>query len=825
MNEGQQRWERVQVLCAALDGVPSSDHEAFLEAREPDSGVREEAMALFAASQAEQEASRRLRSEMADVVTLPPTIGNVEITGLLGAGGSGVVYRGVRRVNGVSQPVAVKRLHAHRLGPEHQARFEREQRLLAAVTHPGIVRWLDGGFADGSSYLTMELVEGEPITAYCDRRQLGIGDRLKLMADVSEAVQSAHQHLIVHLDLKPSNILVTDGGQVKLLDFGTAKLMDDTGALTATEQLTPLYASPERLRGGEVSIACDVYSLGLVLFELLAGAWPFAGRESIVAVAERASGDAAFRDPATAVTTEAARARGMSAERLRSLLRGDLAAICAKALAHVPAERYRTVEQLAIDIAAYREGRPVKARRQSHALRASRFVRRHWLATSAAATVLTVLLASVAFSIHERDLARVEAARARAANGFLTGLISSVQWTASGHQATVEEFNYQALAKLNRQVAAGAIHPEMEAPVRLALAHSFTSNADAGSAGEQVRRLFELAELTESPRTRVLALSAQSELWFVQGKLKDAAPPAREAYEIARRLFSDDADLVLSTTAALAARQVAAAGPIPEGLALHRDAVRLARAVRPVDEGGLVTVLSRACAALVEVEPAEGRALCQEAIALSARLPLHGGLHAAYSALGQEAANRGDWAAAVTHRRQALTVVTATAAHSNLVPLASSLLAWAEWMSGLDKPGAEQRAAASARTVSESTPNSAWNYVPYLIHALILNRTGDGPAAEHWIRRAIAVAGYDLDRDPRAALQHMVLAKALLLQGKREEARAQADRGLALAKRTKVAAQFRQGLAEIRAEAEPVLEVAERLSATGRARNSDRRAE
>ena len=288
MNESQQRWERVQALCAALDGVPSSDHVAFLEAREADAGVREEALALFAASQAEQEASRRLLPAMADVVTLPPAIGNVEISGLLGSGGSGVVYRGVRHVNGVSQPVAVKRLHAHRLGPEHQARFEREQRMLAAVTHPGIVRWLDGGFSGGSSYLTMELVEGEPITTYCDRQRLGVADRLKLMADVCEAVQSAHQHLIVHLDLKPSNILVTVGGQAKVLDFGTAKLMDDTGALTATQQLTPLYASPERLRGGDVSIACDVYSLGLVLFELLAGAWPFAGRESIVAVAERA---------------------------------------------------------------------------------------------------------------------------------------------------------------------------------------------------------------------------------------------------------------------------------------------------------------------------------------------------------------------------------------------------------------------------------------------------------------------------------------------------------------------------------------------------------
>jgi tetratricopeptide (TPR) repeat protein len=267
-------------------------------------------------------------------------------------------------------------------------------------------------------------------------------------------------------------------------------------------------------------------------------------------------------------------------------------------------------------------------------------------------------------------------------------------------------------------------------------------------------------------------------------------------------LFSDDADLVLSTTAALATRLVAASGPVPEAVALHRQAVRLARAERPVDESRLITVLSRACAALVEVEPADGRPLCQEAIKMSARLPMQGALHAAYSALAQEAANRGDWSAAVVYRRQALEVVEATAPHSNLVPLVSSLLALAEWMSGLDKPGGLQRAGASARMVSETMPNSAWSYAPYLVQALILNQTGDGLAAEQWIRRAIAVTGYDLDRDPRAALPHMVLAHALLLQGKREEARGLADRGLVLAERSHVADPIRQGLAAIRRAAD-----------------------
>jgi hypothetical protein len=297
---------------------------------------------------------------------------------------------------------------------------------------------------------------------------------------------------------------------------------------------------------------------------------------------------------------------------------------------------------------------------------------------------------------------------------------------------------------------------------------------------------------------RVLALSAQSELWYVQGKAKAALAPAREAYEIVRRRLNDDAGLVLTTTAALAPTLVAVDGPTPEVVALHRDAVHLARAVKPVDEARLVNVLSRACAALIEVQPADARELCQEAIDKSANLPMQGGIHTAYASLGQLAADRGDWSAAVTYRRRALEVVTATASHSNLVPLISSLLAWAEWVSGIDKPGAVRRADESARTAFGTMPNSAWSYAPYLIQSLVLAQTGDGAGAELWIRRAMSVTAFDIDRDPRAAVQHMALAHASLLQGKREEALMQINRGLALAETTKVPRPVHQGLVAIR---------------------------
>ncbi len=651
--------------------------------------------------------------------------------------------------------------------------------MLAALTHPGIVRLLGGGLWGARPYLVMELVDGEAITTYCDRRQLTVTERLRLFEAVCDAVQSAHRQLIVHLDLKPSNVLVTTEGRVKLLDFGTAKLMDETGALTATTQLTPLYASPERLRRGDVSVASDVYSLGLVLFEVLTGAWPFASRDSILAVAERAAGHATRLEPAAVITAEAAEVRKTSVQRLRARLQGDLAAICAKALAHEPDARYASVEQMASDIAAHLDGRPVMVRGQSRTYRAGRFLRRHWLASSAALLVVATLTAATAYAIGQRNAARVEAARARAASGFLMDALGSVQWTSLGRKTTLEEFNYQALDQLNRSVADGRVPPEMEAPVRVALANSFTSNTDVKSATDQIDRLFDLARVTKSARTRVLALSAQSELLFIQGKLAAALPPAREAFDIARRRFSDAADLMLAATEALAVRLQFVAGPTPEALALHREAVRMARAATPPDQVQLVNVLSRACGAIVEVTPDEGRPLCADALASSA-LPLQGSLHNVYLALGNEASNRGDWKSALAYRHKDLDVVTATASTTSLVPLVSSLLAWAEWMSGEDRAQALARAEDGARRLFNAAPDSAWNYTSYIIYAHLLNESGDGAAAEPWARRAIQVSGYDVNRDPRSLAGHAVLGASLLRQGRFDDALSEAERGLAI---------------------------------------------
>ena len=363
-------------------------------------------------------------------------IGPYRITDEVGRGGMGVVYRAERIEGPFSQQVAIKVLPRGRDTAALLRRFEQEQRVLALLDHPHIARLLDGGLTEGGRpYFVMEYVDGEPLDAYCDRHRLSIGKRLRLFLAVCEAVQYAHQNLVVHRDLKPSNILVAapteEGGQpalasrglqVKLLDFGIAKLLSGEGAsgpgeiLTRTGErlLTPEYAAPEQIRGEAVTTATDVYGLGVLLYELLTGQRPChtTGRsryevEQAVCKTEPTRPSVAVTRPV--VETGAAthgepspeavgRARRLRVDQLQRTLRGDLDAICLKALRKEPEARYASVEALADDLRRYATGLPVQARRGSVGYRARKFVRRHRWGVAAAA-VFVLLLAGYALTI------------------------------------------------------------------------------------------------------------------------------------------------------------------------------------------------------------------------------------------------------------------------------------------------------------------------------------------------------------------------------------------------------------------------------------------
>jgi serine/threonine-protein kinase len=328
-------------------------------------------------------------------------LGPYRVVRELGSGGMGEVWL-AQRDDGLYQgEVAVKTLHPFFAHGAMRERFLREAQLLGKLAHPNIARLLDAGVSDGVVFLVLEYVRGEALDAYCDARQLGIDARLKLFGEVCAAVAHAHANLVVHRDIKPSNILVTAEGQVKLLDFGIGKIMEpDREGRERTELtrvtgriFTPEFAAPEQILGEPVTTATDIYSLGTLLYVLLAGTRPF-GDLSGTRVEHAVLHDEPRSLSAAAGVNEAIAAhRGLTPPRLRRALAGDLEDIVQLAMRKAPAQRYGSVLGLAEDLARYRRHEPVRARAGSRAYRMNRYVRRHRVA---AAAVLGVILASVA---------------------------------------------------------------------------------------------------------------------------------------------------------------------------------------------------------------------------------------------------------------------------------------------------------------------------------------------------------------------------------------------------------------------------------------------
>ena len=377
------------------------------------------------------------------------TIGAYTLDRPLGEGGMGAVWLGHRSDGRYEGKVAVKFLNLSLLGRGGAERFAREGNMLARLTHPNIARLLDAGVATsatvgGQPYLVLEYIEGVPIDRYCDGNALSIDKRLRLFLDVLAAVAHAHTNLILHRDLKPSNILVTAQGQVRLLDFGIGKLLaeQDTAA-SATELtrlaghlFTPDYAAPEQVQRGDVTTATDVYALGVLLYQLLAGRHPTAlptqtAVDRVRAVIEKEP--APVSDAALKADDTTVQARVTTAHNLVRALRGDLDNIVAKALKKSVNERYLTVASLADDLRRYLNHEPIAARADSLAYRASKFVRRYRLAVGAASVTLLALLAGVIATTwqanearNQRDEARFQAERALAKSNLVNLMLTAM---------------------------------------------------------------------------------------------------------------------------------------------------------------------------------------------------------------------------------------------------------------------------------------------------------------------------------------------------------------------------------------------------------------
>jgi non-specific serine/threonine protein kinase/serine/threonine-protein kinase len=360
-------------------------------------------------------------------------IGPFEILSEIGRGGMGEVYLARRADEEFRQEVALKLIRVDMADADALQRFRTERQISASLEHPNIARLLDGGTtAQGEPYFVMEYVEGRTLLDYCDRRKASLEERLRLFREVCAAIAYAHQNLVVHRDIKPGNILVTADGVPKLLDFGIAKLLVSDGAeahdQTATQlrALTPDYASPEQVRGQPIMTASDVYSLGVVLYELLTGRRPYHVDSADVSELVRVVCERDPEKPSTAVTSGDL-AAGEDATATSRQLRGDLDAIVMKAMRKEPGSRYGSVLQLDDDIRRHLEGLPVIARRGTLSYRAGKFARRHRVLLAAAALVAIALAGGIFATLREARHARLAEARAtrrfddvrKIANSFL----------------------------------------------------------------------------------------------------------------------------------------------------------------------------------------------------------------------------------------------------------------------------------------------------------------------------------------------------------------------------------------------------------------------
>jgi serine/threonine-protein kinase len=433
MSRDSENWELLQTLFDLAANTPAEDREQVLASRCADKWAVRRVLEIIEGAECASPAAP------SPAIRLTERIGPYSLVRLLGSGGIGTVYLAERILGGAPQRSALKVLAPHAAGPEFVERFHREQHILASLDHPHITRLVDGGLSEsGHPYLVMEYVEGEHLDVYCDSHKLSIAQRVELFLQVCGAVTYAHRNLIVHLDLKPSNILVNKSGEVKLLDFGTSKLVSTDSMLTTTVLATPAFASPEQLRNEPVTTACDIYSLGAVLYDLLSGS-RVAGSSGDYF--DRALNEQEPKPLPDAVTESAANSRNVTALKLRQLLRGDLTTIVGKCLRARPKDRYTSVDALIEDLERYISGRSVLARPQTAAYRIGKFVRRNRKSVALAVSLTLALGAALTYAEMRQHQALREGRRALQMQTFMYSLFRLANSNFTGKPAaTVPEF-------------------------------------------------------------------------------------------------------------------------------------------------------------------------------------------------------------------------------------------------------------------------------------------------------------------------------------------------------------------------------------------------
>ncbi len=796
--------QRPVFLARRCKGSPSllAEVEALLAADELDAteGIVEGAVG---------DGLQRVRADPKEKERVGASLGSYRILREVGRGGTSTVFLAERSDGRFEKSVAVKVPHRGPGAEELLSRFETERRILAGLDHPHIARLLDAGTAeDGQPFFVMEFVEGEPLDRYCEDRDLSIEERLKLFRTICGAVQFAHRNLVIHRDLKPGNILVTPDGEPKLLDFGIAKLFASDGeprfevTRTGLRPMTPRYASPEQVAGGPLTTATDVYSLGVVLYRLLAGEYP----------QDAACGPAELERQIREVRPK--RPSERLTGRRRRLLEGDLDNIVLMALAKDPEGRYTSAEQLSEDLRRYLEGQPVRARRPTFAYRSGKFLRRHRVGAVMTLAVAALIVAfGVSTQVQHRRTA-LEAAKAARTLEFLTEMfelseparslgrtITAREILDRGAERIIDEFADQPEVQAELLATVGRVYSRLALfeDARPLLEQALSLRRASGSTPDLAQSLQDLADLHsqtgqlgaaeslyrealdqrrsffgERHPTVVTSLNQLAGGLFDLGRYQEAEPLYLQALELGEGLFGEEHAQVATTVNDLAVLYHEM-GDLQRAEPLYRRALESRRRLLGPRHPDLVTSLNNlAVIKRQQGDLEEAEDLSREAVAMARQLygdepfPLAGSL----KILARLQRDRGDFAGAEATLREVLDIQEKqhVGEHSELGTTLHDLGRVMEQKGDLRAAqGFFHRALGVYRTTLPQ--GHPWTAFPLLALGRVLTEEGQAQTAEPWLREALAVREKGLpDSRWRIGEVESALGHCLAAQGRREEA-------------------------------------------------------
>ena len=602
-----ENWKKVKELLDEVLQIETSERQNFLKNSGVKAEIRAEVESLLAFESESEDLMRLSAVEFSkdffdgdENPLIGQQIGVYKIVGELGFGGMGAVYLATRTDGKFKQKVALKLLKREMNTAALRRRFQQEREILASLEHPNIARLLDAGTtSDKIPFLAMEYVEGLPIDEFCSKKNLDLNSRLDLFRKVCSTVNFAHRNLIVHRDLKPSNILVNDEGTPKLLDFGISKILSaefeqlNSATVTKLGVMTPGYASPEQLQGKSVTTATDIYSLGVILYELLSGHRPFEAKELELKEIYQAVLETEPPPPSASVETvvkefqvntetktklqssqkseSAAQiikpTARTAAHRLRQTLpnqikfnshslRGDLDNIVLKSLRKEPERRYSSAENLAEDIHRHQRGLPVAARPNTFSYRAEKFFKRNRVGVIAGILVVLAIIAGIVATLWqsriaaaERDRARIEAEKSKRINEYMQRMLnfSNPNWLSSNpkrnRDATISDALDEALKNIDADLAND---PEIQAEIMFTIAQTYIGQAQFDKSEKLLRQSIEkFNQALGSPNTMTMKANVVlGDALSQKGKFEEAAPLYQEAINYFRPQVGNDKSLL-----------------------------------------------------------------------------------------------------------------------------------------------------------------------------------------------------------------------------------------------------------------------------------------